>query len=171
MVVDLELVPTLSWKEKLLGIVRDSRREIFGIEMDEEDDFVSAEGDITSSFVNGIPSINFFDKVNQFLIKDMANIMVINLLRRNIGYVALQNKVYSLWKPSKPFQMMDIENDYFLAKFQKSDDFERVLSQVPWIIYGQYLTVKPWSIEFDLAQPFPSVVMPWINFPGLPGYM
>ncbi|MBA0679727.1 hypothetical protein Goari_011480, partial [Gossypium aridum] len=131
MVVDLELVPTLSWKEKLLGIVRDSRREIFGIEMDEEDDFVFVEGDITSSFVNGIPSINFFDKVNQFLIKDMANIMVINLLGRNIG----------------------------------------VLSQVPWIIYGQYLMVQPWSIEFDLAQPFPSVVMPWIIFPGLPGYI
>ncbi|PPD92944.1 hypothetical protein GOBAR_DD10110 [Gossypium barbadense] len=116
--------------------------------MDEEDDFVFAEGDITSSFVNGIPSINFFDKLNQFLIKDMANIM-----------------------PSKPFQMMDIENGYFLAKFQNSDDFERVLSQVPWIIYGQYLTVQPWSIEFDLARPFPSVVMSWINLPGLPGYM
>ncbi|MBA0610603.1 hypothetical protein Godav_011424 [Gossypium davidsonii] len=114
--------------------------------MDEEDDFVFAEGDITSSFVNGTPSINFFDKVNQFLIKDMANIMVINLLGRNIGYVALQNKVYSLWKPSKPFQMMDIENDYFLAKFQNSDDFERVLSQCGYVV-DQFLRASGIHVE------------------------
>ncbi|KAK5811655.1 hypothetical protein PVK06_027009 [Gossypium arboreum] len=90
---------------------------------------------------------------------------------QNFGYVALQNKVYSLWKPSKPFQMMDIENDYFLAKFQNSEDFERVFSQVPWIIYGKYLTMQPWSIEFDPAQSFPSVVMSWIRFLGLSRYM
>ncbi|MBA0812979.1 hypothetical protein Gohar_026880, partial [Gossypium harknessii] len=37
----------------------------------------------------------------------------------------------------------------FLAEFQSFEYFERVLSQGPWIIYGQYLTVQPWSIEFD----------------------
>ncbi|MBA0789665.1 hypothetical protein Gotri_026051 [Gossypium trilobum] len=36
-----------------------------------------------------------------------------------------------------------------LAKFQNPGDFERVLSQGPWIVYGQYLTVQPWSIDFN----------------------
>ncbi|MBA0822123.1 hypothetical protein Goarm_018938, partial [Gossypium armourianum] len=41
----------------------------------------------------------------------------------------------------------------------------------PWVIYGQYLTVQPWTIDFNPAQPYPSVVMSWIHFPGLPGHM
>ncbi|MBA0683501.1 hypothetical protein Goari_025156 [Gossypium aridum] len=91
-------------------------REISRIELDEEDDFVIAKGDITGSFVSTIPVINFSERVHQFIIKDIANTMVIKLLGRNIGYVVLQNKMYSLWKPSKPFQLMDIENDNFLLK-------------------------------------------------------
>ncbi|KAA3485774.1 hypothetical protein EPI10_029765 [Gossypium australe] len=37
-------------------------------------------------------------------------LMVIKLLGRNIGYATLQNKIHSLWKPSQPFPLMDIEN-------------------------------------------------------------
>ncbi|KAK5811445.1 hypothetical protein PVK06_026776 [Gossypium arboreum] len=29
-----------------------------------------------------------------------------------------------------------------------------------------YLTVQPWFLEFNPTQPFPSVVMAWIRFPG-----
>ncbi|MBA0843285.1 hypothetical protein Goarm_000487, partial [Gossypium armourianum] len=57
----------------------------------------------------------------------------------------------------QPFKLTDIANGYFLAKFQNSEDFERILSQGPWIIYGQYLIIQSWSIEFDSSQPFPSV--------------
>ncbi|MBA0871411.1 hypothetical protein Goshw_025313 [Gossypium schwendimanii] len=101
----------------------------------------------------------------------MTNTMVIKLLGRNIGYAMLQNKVYSLWKPSKPFYLMDIKNWYFLAKFQSSEYFERVLSQGPWIIYGQYLTVQPWSVEFDPVKSFPCVVMLWIYLLELLGHI
>lgn len=86
------------------------------------------EGDITKSFVNGIPYIEFSERVNQFLINYVVNTVVINLLGQNIGYTTLLNKVYSLWKPSKPIHLMDIGNGYFLVKFQNTKDFEIVLS-------------------------------------------
>ncbi|MBA0870833.1 hypothetical protein Goshw_017775 [Gossypium schwendimanii] len=54
-------------------------------------------------------------------------------------------------KPSLPFQLMDIENGYYLAKFQDKRDFEKVISQGPWVIYGQYLTVQPWTINFNMG--------------------
>ncbi|KAK5785402.1 hypothetical protein PVK06_039985 [Gossypium arboreum] len=91
--------------------------------------------------------------------------------RFNIGYVALNKRVSSLWRPSKPFHLMDIENKYFLAKFQCIEDFEKVLSQGPWLIYRQYLTVQPWTKEFNPLQPYLSMVMAWIRFPGLPGFL
>ncbi|PPS04523.1 hypothetical protein GOBAR_AA16128 [Gossypium barbadense] len=39
------------------------------------------------------------------------------------------------------------------------DDYNRVLTQGPWIIFGQYLTVQPWTQTFNPAQPYPSMVM------------
>ncbi|MBA0880923.1 hypothetical protein Goshw_001737 [Gossypium schwendimanii] len=67
--------------------------------------------------------------------------------------------------------MMDIENGYFLVKFQNKLDCEKALSEGHWIIFGQYLMVQPWTLAFDPTQAYPSVVMAWIRFPGLPGYL
>ncbi|MFQ6667999.1 hypothetical protein Gotur_033834 [Gossypium turneri] len=44
--------------------------------------------------------------------------VVLKMLGWNIGFTALQNRLYGIWRPSQPFQLMDIENGYFLAKFQ-----------------------------------------------------
>ncbi|KAH1113982.1 hypothetical protein J1N35_007360 [Gossypium stocksii] len=54
---------------------------------------------------------------------------------------------------------MDIDNGYYLAKFQNLTDLEKVLSQGPWIVYEQYLTVQPWSIEFSPLQLYPDMVI------------
>ncbi|MFQ6626055.1 hypothetical protein Gotur_006342 [Gossypium turneri] len=72
----------------------------------------------------------------------MENAVVLKLLGRNIGYFVLHSKIYSIWKPSSQFRLMDIENGYFLAKFKKKLDCEKVLFESPWIIFGQYLAVQ-----------------------------
>ncbi|KAG8499479.1 hypothetical protein CXB51_005945 [Gossypium anomalum] len=76
-----------------------------------------------------------------------------------------------LWNIAKPFHLMDIENGYFLAKFQSFDDYTKVLEQGPWMVYVQYLTVQPWTNEFCPSQPYPSLMLAWIRLPGLLGYL
>ncbi|KAK5812307.1 hypothetical protein PVK06_027736 [Gossypium arboreum] len=85
---------------------------------------------------------------------------------RNIGYIALFNQISSLWRSSKSFNLMDIENGYFLAKFQSIEDYNKVL-----VIYGQYLTVQPWTKYFNPMKPYPSMVLAWIRLLGLSGFM
>ncbi|KAK5836831.1 hypothetical protein PVK06_012633 [Gossypium arboreum] len=101
----------------------------------------------------------------------MELMVVLKLLGRNIGYRALNNRISSLWNPSKPFHFMDIENEYYMAKFQSIDDYTKVLSQGPSLIYGQYLTVQPWTKEFSPLQPYPSMVLAWIWLPSLLGFL
>ncbi|MBA0584342.1 hypothetical protein Gorai_015159, partial [Gossypium raimondii] len=144
--------------DKLVGLPSNT----IGKDLDTKEDFDVLEGDIQKSIINGIPSIHFSDSIQQILIRDLDNNMILKLLGRSIGYSILQNKIYNLWKPSSSFFLMDIEHGYFLAKFK---------SVGPWIIFGQYLTIQPWSVSFDPAQTFPSVVMSWIRFLGLPGYI
>lgn len=66
---------------------------------------------------------------------------------------------------------MDTTNGCFLVKFQDTNDYNKVLTQGPWIIFEQYLTVQLWTRSFDPAQPYPNVVMAWIRLPGLLGYL
>ncbi|MFQ6623835.1 hypothetical protein Gotur_004418, partial [Gossypium turneri] len=93
--VDLTNVLVISWKDKLVGIP--SNNEDKGLE--EEEEF----------------------EIHHILIWDMENTVVLKLLGRNIGYSVLHSKIYSLWKSSSPFQFMDIENGYFLAKLKKKN--------------------------------------------------
>ncbi|MBA0731152.1 hypothetical protein Golax_020607 [Gossypium laxum] len=133
MVVDLDAVPTLSSRDKLLGkrvVGIEETNVVSGIGVNEDFDFL--EGDVTRSIVNGIP-----------------------------------NQMYSIWWSSKSFHLMDIENEYFLAKFYCIEDSVKVLSQGTWIIYGYYLTVQSWTKDFNPLQPYPSVVMAWVRLSRL----
>lgn len=86
-----------SWKDCLLGTgLCNGEKEKNAVRFYEEEDFDLSKSDVVRSIIDGIPSINFSDRVNQILIKDMAHTVVIKLLERNIGYSALYNKVCSL---------------------------------------------------------------------------
>lgn len=84
----------------------------------------------------GTPSINFSKRIYQILAQDMANTVVTKLLGWNTSFSVLQGKIYSLWKLSSSFHLMDIENGYFLTSFQNKYDSVKVLSKGPWIILG-----------------------------------
>lgn len=99
-------------------------------DIEEMEDFEILEGDVQRSVANDTPSIEFSNKINQILIKDMENTIILKLLGRNIGFMALQNKIYSLWKPSYPFHLTDIENGYYLAKIHNRLDYEKVFRKV-----------------------------------------
>ncbi|KAH1031419.1 hypothetical protein J1N35_043593 [Gossypium stocksii] len=153
-----------------LGLYSNEKTAV-AIGPEEDEDFELSEDDVEHSTINGIPSIKFSDRINQIVIKHMEFTVVIKLLGRTIGYNALQNKVNSIWKPSQPFKLMDVENGYFLAKFKNPDHYERALCQGPWVVFGQYLTVQQWTLDFNPTQPYPSTVMAWIRLLGLPGHM
>lgn len=38
-------------------------------------------------------------------------------------------------------------------------------------MFGHYLPVQPWTIQFDPLKPFPSMIMAWIRFLGLSGFL
>lgn len=99
--------------------------------LEEINDLEIHEGNVRRSLVNGVPSIECSDRINRILIKSMETTVVLKLLGRNIGFPVLQNKLYNLWKPVSQFHLMDIENDYFLVKFQNKIDYENVLSEGP----------------------------------------
>ncbi|PPS16480.1 hypothetical protein GOBAR_AA04074 [Gossypium barbadense] len=71
MLIDLTAEQSISWRDKLV----DHLSKVDCKASEEKEDFDILEGDINKSFINGIPSINFSDRVYQILIRDTGMVM------------------------------------------------------------------------------------------------
>ncbi|KAL4297051.1 hypothetical protein GQ457_12G005610 [Hibiscus cannabinus] len=114
------------------------------------------------------PTIKFSKRVHDQIDSTMRNVIIVRLLGRNIGYQSLLNRIHALWKPSGDLQLIDLENNYFLVRVEDPRDYERILTEGPWTIYGSYLTMQPWSCSFSTSEKHPSRVVVWVRLPGLP---
>lgn len=65
-------------------------------------------------------------------------------------------------------ELLDLEGDYFIARFYLHEDYRPVLGNGPWIIMGHYLTISKWRPFFcpDEDQILSTLV--WVRFPALP---
>ncbi|KAK9028213.1 hypothetical protein V6N11_068023 [Hibiscus sabdariffa] len=120
-----------SYRDKLTGTSRMPAEEE---EILDEDDFEILEGDVKRSVVDGIINIDFSTRVQDLAVKSLDRTIVVKLLGRRIGFNTLRGKLYELWKPSQPFRLMDIENDYFLVTFKAHSDFLNAIAGGPWTI-------------------------------------
>ncbi|KAL4355366.1 hypothetical protein GQ457_06G014040 [Hibiscus cannabinus] len=98
----------------------------------------------------------------------MKDVIIVCLLRRNIGYGTLLNRLHALWRPKGETQLIDLENNYYLVWFEDMRDYEMVPTDGPWTIFGSYLTVQPWSRSFSMEEKHPSHAVVWVRLPGLP---
>ncbi|MBA0860356.1 hypothetical protein Goshw_016838 [Gossypium schwendimanii] len=83
------------------------------------------DGHVVSELVEGISLITISDRVHQLIERKMARTTTIKLLGRKIGFNSLLNKVTSLWSPKSHMQLMDLENYYYLVRFQDKGDFNK----------------------------------------------
>ncbi|KAK9006785.1 hypothetical protein V6N11_019118 [Hibiscus sabdariffa] len=108
----------------------------------EDDDIEVHKEDVTRSLIDGIPSIEFSDRIQSLAERSLDQTLVVKLLGRRIGYTTLHTKILELWKPQQSIRLMDIENDYFLVTFKLRSDYLKALAEGPWTIFGHYLTVQ-----------------------------
>ncbi|KAJ1377243.1 hypothetical protein SESBI_49098 [Sesbania bispinosa] len=73
-----------------------------------------------------------------------------------------------LWQPRDYMEVMDLENDYFLARFKNAEDFQYVFEGGPWQIMNHYLVMQRWRPEFFPFEDDMKHVAVWVRIPGLP---
>lgn len=54
--------------------------------------------------------------------------LVIKQVTRTIGYQFLLRRLHSLWRIQHSFTLIDLNNDYFIARFSNKQDYEVALS-------------------------------------------
>ncbi|KAJ4844717.1 hypothetical protein Tsubulata_007706 [Turnera subulata] len=103
-----------------------------GVEETEEEDEVECnEGDI--NFVAGKygMTVRLSEAFKERLEKRWDFVVVVKLLGRTIGYRTLCSRLQTLWQPSKPMKVVDLENDFFLVGLQCEEDFYQALTDFP----------------------------------------
>ncbi|XP_038996336.1 uncharacterized protein LOC120120897 [Hibiscus syriacus] len=108
-----------------------------------EEEIVFQEGDVTMDNSGDYPKISFSKRIH-------------DLIERNMK------------QPIGNFNLIDLDNNYYLVKFENLEDYTRVLTDGAWMIYGSYLTVQPWSRNFTTSEKHPSQVNSWLRLPDLP---
>ncbi|KAH1091521.1 hypothetical protein J1N35_018778 [Gossypium stocksii] len=87
MIEDLDSHSKISWKQMLLGkrACKQGERLQFA-RNDSAYEFDFLEGDVKKTMVNGIPTIELLEYIQQILFKDMKTTVVLKLFGQNIGY-------------------------------------------------------------------------------------
>ncbi|KAK9200018.1 hypothetical protein WN944_015213 [Citrus x changshan-huyou] len=161
--VDEDNPPPVTYKETLVGPLQFQEPGFGG----SEEDWEFEEGDVIENCERVMPSITFLARIQEKLIQPWKNSVVVKLLGRNIGYKPLCARLASMWKPSMGFSVIDLENNYFLIRFRAAGDAIDAMTKGPWIIFSHYLTVQPWTPDFDSTIANLNHVTVWIQLPGL----
>lgn len=74
--------------------------------------------------------------------------MIVKLLGKKISYFGMLEGFCRVGKPSGRLDLMDIDNDYFLAKCDRNEDRELALNGGPWHLYDHYVAVCEWNVGF-----------------------
>lgn len=114
-----------------------------------------------------LPRVKLDDKVFNDLCEPWRDALVITLLGKTVGYRVMKDCLEKLWKPQGGFDILDVDNGYYMVKFNLQSDKERVISGGPWMIFDQYLCVAHWTPEFALPSARITKTMVWVRFPGL----
>lgn len=64
--------------------------------------------------------------------------------------------------------LIDLTNDYYIARFSNKQDYEGALFNGPWIIFDHYLHVKRWESNFMARTAKIDSLLVWVCFPILP---
>ncbi|KAI9093914.1 hypothetical protein K1719_026912 [Acacia pycnantha] len=150
-----------SFKDKLLNSGTN-------FSLDEEDDIVIQQGDVSIGLNGSIPTVDFATHVLEALNKKIGLAVVVKLMGRRIGYRLLRTHLQNMWKPAGQFKLIDLADDCFLVRFKEDLDYQTALLSGPWMIFGHYLTVQPWTPTFKPHEHVINQVIGWIRLPRLP---
>ncbi|KAL5800987.1 hypothetical protein ACOSQ3_032619 [Xanthoceras sorbifolium] len=126
-----------------------------------EDDIVYGKGEFG-------PSMKFSIKLKEKLAKPWSNAVILKIIGRPHSLNFMLQKLRQKWSLVGHWQLTNLEDGYFVARFQFYTDLVYVLTGGPWVIFNQYLVVQKWRPNFVPGDE-PIREMPiWLRISKLP---
>lgn len=138
-----------SFRDKLMNKVKMVKNAGIAVEsliLDYED--LNDVEDVVISRGDRGPSIQFSDRAMNRLCQPWKNSLIIKLLGRSHTYNYIHDRLQQKWSLKGNWKLVDLVNDFYVVRFDLEEDLNYVLTEGPWIIAGQYLTLQKWKQGF-----------------------
>ncbi|GKV45487.1 hypothetical protein SLEP1_g52559 [Rubroshorea leprosula] len=96
-----------------------------------------------------IPKAFIPKEIWQKLCVPWRNSLIIKLLGKRIHYHLLCSRLSRVWQTEGGFEVIDIGNGYYVAKFSSPETCSRILTGGPYKIFDHYVAVQPWEPNFQ----------------------
>ncbi|XP_019150525.1 PREDICTED: uncharacterized protein LOC109147318 [Ipomoea nil] len=142
------------------------QREGKQIAEDEEESEDEAMEEIET--LNGYPVIRVSNEEKERLRRPWRRSLIVRLLGRTVNYPYLYQRLQRMWRTESPFDLIALNHDFYIAKFESMKDYETAKYGGPWMVFDHYLTVQDWRPNFDSRTNKMEKLLAWIRFPSLP---
>lgn len=83
-----------------------------------------------------------------------------------VGYMGLMRKFKRKWSHKGDLTLTNIGFKFYIARFTNAD-YQHFLTQGPWMIDDNYLTIRKWIPNFILDDNPPKALTAWVRIPHL----
>ncbi|CAL1368823.1 unnamed protein product [Linum trigynum] len=94
--------------------------------------------------------------------------LVVKALGRSVSYILMAKRLTSIWARVSTIQVTSLKNGYFLVRFSSGIDYERAVTDDPWMVGDNYLTVHPWTKDFNPYEYEISSTLVWARLLEIP---
>ena len=150
-----------SYKETFTGSLPGAYVEAFSFKADMEEDACS--NNEMNDLVEGVAVVRLSKCTKLCISGQSSNAIVIKFLG---GLLVTIFFMISLWKPRGRMDYVDLEKEFFLIRFEKMEDYDRVLKG--GFIGEHFLSNKVWEPSFRPSTTCVSSVVVWVRLPELP---
>jgi len=115
------------------------------LNLKEDDEFISEDEEDAEDKVDKdlrCPTTKLTKEQKPKLIRPWRNALIVKLFDKWVGYMQLKKRLKTVWSLKGDFALIDIDCDYYIARFTNLDDRHHVMNQGPWLISDNYLTVR-----------------------------
>ncbi|XP_031131985.1 uncharacterized protein LOC116033376 [Ipomoea triloba] len=94
--------------------------------------------------------------------------LIVRVLGRRVSYSYLLQRMKAMWRPEANMDLIALNDDYFVVKFEALRDYEFAKFEGPWMILRHYLIVQEWVPNFDPSNNKMEKLLVWVRFPTIP---
>lgn len=134
----------------------------------EKEDAVSDDEDMSEEDDHECPVVKLSKEEKIQLRKPWRQSLIVKVLGRRVGYTYLVKRLHTIWHPKAKMELVALDEDYFLVKFNSVIDFEYAKYGGPWMVLDHYVIVQEWRPNFDPKTDKTERVLVWVRFPDLP---
>ncbi|KAL5738140.1 hypothetical protein ACOSP7_030901 [Xanthoceras sorbifolium] len=113
-------------------------------------------------------SIRMFAELKEKLQKPWGNALILKCMGRSHTLNFMIQKLQQKWSLIGQWQLTDLENGYFVARFQFKDDLEAILTGSSWVIANQHVVAQKWKPNFVPGKQMIQCMPIWVRLSKLP---